>query len=53
MINEAGQVSLAYRLNRYWVSELQALPDLDANARAVATESIKLETEGWEKIHSR
>jgi len=26
-----------------------ALPDLDANAHAVAIETIKLENEGWER----
>jgi phage tail-like protein len=47
--NEAGQLALAYRLFRCWVSEFQALPDLDANANAVAIQSIKLENEGWER----
>ena len=47
--NEAGQLALAYRVFRCWVSELQALPDLDANANAVAIQSIKLENEGWER----
>ena len=27
----------------------QALPDLDANANAVAIQHIKLENEGWER----
>jgi hypothetical protein len=31
------------------VSEYQAVPDLDANANAVAISSIKLENEGWER----
>jgi len=30
------------------VSEFQTLSDLDANANAVAIQSIKLENEGWE-----
>ena len=47
--NEAGQVALAYKVFRAWVSEYQALPDLDANANAVAIQSIKLENEGWER----
>jgi phage tail-like protein len=48
--NEAGQLVLAYRLFRCWVSEYAVLlPDLDANANAVAIESIKLEYEGWER----
>jgi phage tail-like protein len=46
---EAGQLVLAYRILRCWVSEYQVLPDLDANANAVAIETIKLENEGWER----
>ncbi len=49
VLNEAGQVALSYKLFRCWVSEFQALPDLDANANAVAIEKIKLENEGWER----
>src|SRR5947199_8036577 len=45
--NEAGQLALAYNIYRCWVSEFQAMPDLDANANAVAIQSIKLENEGW------
>jgi len=45
--NEAGQLVLAYQIFRCWVSEFQALPDLDANANAVAIQHIKLENEGW------
>jgi len=47
--NESGQVALSYKLFRAWVSEYQALPDLDANANAVAIQTIKLEIEGWER----
>jgi len=47
--NEAGQLALAYKVFRCWVSEYQALPDLDANANAVAIQNIKLENEGWER----
>ena len=47
--NEAGQLALAYKVFRCWVSEYQALPDLDANANAVAIQHIKLENEGWER----
>ncbi|AWI74334.1 phage tail protein [Parazoarcus communis] len=47
--NEAGQLALAYKVFRCWVSEYQALPDLDANANAVAIQQIKLENEGWER----
>lgn len=47
--NEAGQLVLAYKVFRCWVSEFQAVPDLDANANAVAIQSLKLENEGWER----
>lgn len=47
--NEAGQLALAYKVYRCWVSEYQALPELDANADAVAIQTIKLENEGWER----
>jgi phage tail-like protein len=47
--NEAGQLAIAYKVFRCWVSEYQSLPDLDANANAVAIQHIKLENEGWER----
>ena len=47
--NEAGQLVLAYKVYRCWVSEYQALPDLDANAGAIAIQHLKLENEGWER----
>lgn len=47
--NEAGQVALSYKIYRCWVSEFQALPDLDANANAIAIQHLKLENEGWER----
>lgn len=49
VMNEKGQVALRYHLYRCWVSEFQALPDLDANANAVAIEHLKLELEGWQR----
>ena len=47
--NEAGQLALAYKIFRCWVSEFQAQADLDANANAVLIQTIKLENEGWER----
>jgi phage tail-like protein len=47
--NEAGQLALAYKIYRCWVSEFQATADLDANANAVLIQTIKLENEGWER----
>ncbi|HKP73495.1 MAG TPA: phage tail protein [Pyrinomonadaceae bacterium] len=49
LYNEAGQLVIAYKVYRAWVSEFQALPDLDANANAVAIQHLKLENEGWER----
>ena len=45
--NEAGQLAVAYQVFRCWVSEYQSLPELDANANAVAIQTLKLENEGW------
>jgi len=47
--NEAGQLVIAYRLYRCWPSEYQAAADLDANANAVLIQTLKLETEGFER----
>jgi phage tail-like protein len=47
--NEAGQLAISYKIFRAWVSEYTALPDLDANANAVAIQHIVLENEGWER----
>jgi phage tail-like protein len=47
LYNEAGQKVMQYNVYRCWVSEYQAMPDLDANANAVAIEHIKIENEGW------
>ena len=49
VFNEADQKVHSYRLYRCWVSEYQALPDLDASANAIAIQHIKLENEGWER----
>ena len=47
--NEAGQLAIAYHVFRCWVSEFQAVPELDANANAVAIQTLKLENEGWQR----
>ena len=52
LLNEAGQVVSTYQVYRCWVSEFQALPDLDANANAVAIAKLKLENEGWERDYA-
>ncbi len=47
--NETGQLAIAYKVYRCWVSEFQALPDLDADGGAVAIQRITLQNEGWER----
>jgi phage tail-like protein len=49
VFDEAGSKVFSYRVFRCWVSEYQALPEMDANANAVAIQTIKLENEGWER----
>lgn len=49
ILNEAGQLTIAYKVYRCWVSEFEAIADLDANANAVLIQHIKLENEGWER----
>jgi phage tail-like protein len=49
LCNEAGQLVISYRVYRCWVSEYQALPELDANSTAVAIQRIVLQNEGWER----
>jgi len=48
LLNEAGQPVHRYLVHRCWVSEYQALGDLDAGANGVAMEHVKVENEGWE-----
>ena len=52
MYNEAGQIAMAFNIYRCWVSEITVLPDLDANAEAVAIQSIQLQNEGWGQDYS-
>lgn len=49
VLNERGHVAKRYFLHGCWISEFTAMPDLDANANAVAIENIKVELEGWER----
>ena len=49
LLNEQAVVAKAYKVYRCWVSEYQALPDLDANAHVVAIEHMVLQNEGWER----
>jgi phage tail-like protein len=49
LLNEEAQPVLRWFIHRSWVSEYQALPDLDAGSNTIAIEHIKLENEGWER----
>jgi phage tail-like protein len=49
VFNLAGQQIFSYNVFRCWVSEYQALPELDASANAIMITTIKLENEGWER----
>jgi len=48
VLNLQGTVAISYKIFRAWVSEYQALPDLDAGSmNAVGIQTLKLEHEGW------
>lgn len=49
VLNLQGTVALSFKLSRCWVSEFQALPEMDANANAVAIQTLKFEFEGFER----
>ena len=49
IFDEKGKRVLSYKVFRCWISEYQALPDLDASANTVLIQHIKLENEGWER----
>jgi phage tail-like protein len=49
LMNESGQVVIAYKIYRCWVSDFTAMPELDANANAIAIQSITIQNEGWER----
>ncbi len=50
--NLQGTTVLAYNVFRCWVSEYQAIPELDAAGNAVMIQTIQLEHEGWERDQS-
>lgn len=47
VLNLQGTPVMAFTLKRAWPSEFQAVPEMDANANAVAIQSLKLEYEGF------
>jgi len=52
VLNLQGTKVMAFTLHRAWVSEFQALPEMDANANAVAIQMIKIEYEGFSRDES-
>ena len=52
VFNEAGQKVIAYNIYRCWVSEYQAMPEMNANANEVAIQAITIENEGWERDYA-
>lgn len=50
VLNLQGQVAFTYKLYRAWVSEYQAMPELDAgNMNTVGIQTLTLQHEGWER----
>lgn len=49
VFNLQGSKVLSYNVYRCWVSEYQALPELDASGNAIMIQTIKLENEGWDR----
>jgi phage tail-like protein len=49
LLDETGLPVKAFLVHNCWVSEFQALSDLDAGGNAIAIEHIKIENEGWER----
>lgn len=47
--NEAGQLAIAYKVFRCWVSEFTAFPELDASGNSIAIQTLTLQNEGWER----
>ena len=52
LLNEAGQIAISYNVFRCWVSQYQALPELDASTNSVAIQTLTLQHEGWERDES-
>jgi len=50
VLNLQGAVAISYKLLRAWVSEYQALPEMDAGAmNTVGIQTITLQHEGWQR----
>jgi len=50
VLNLQGVVAISYKLFRAWVSEYQALPEMDAGTmNAVGIQTLTLQHEGWQR----
>ncbi|WP_437733104.1 phage tail protein [Sorangium sp. So ce1335] len=49
VLNLQSTPVLRFKVRRAWVSEYQAMPEMDANANAVAITMIKIEHEGFQR----
>lgn len=50
VLNLQGQVAISYRVYRAWVSEYQAVPEMDAGTmNAVGIQTLTLQHEGWQR----
>jgi phage tail-like protein len=49
LLNEAGQIVMAWKVYRCWPSHYSPLQELDANSADIAVETMVLEHEGWER----
>jgi phage tail-like protein len=50
VLNLQGKVAISYKIFRAWVSEYQAVPDLDAQTlNAVGIQTLTLQHEGWQR----
>jgi phage tail-like protein len=52
IVNLQGSIVMAFVVYRCWVSDYQALPELDSNNNCIAIEKIVLQHEGWEREKS-
>jgi phage tail-like protein len=50
LFDESGQLAWSYKVFGCWVTQYQALPDLDAGSQAVLIEALRLHCEGWERV---
>lgn len=51
--NMNGETQITYNILDCWVSEFQAVPDMDVSQNGVAIQTIKLENEGFERAQGK